>query len=130
MANGSLAVAADWLDAVNRQDAARVTDLSARDVTIIGPRGSARGRQTLVEWLARAGFSADARRWFCGAGGRVVVEQDARWSDPATAAEVGQARLASRFVIRGGTVAEYQRHDTLDAALTAAGLSATGEVTG
>ena len=129
MSHGSLAVAAGWLSAVNRQDAARITALSAPDVTVIGPRGSARGRQVLAEWLARAGFTADSRRWFCGAGGRVVVEQDARWADAATAAELGRARLASRFVIRGGTVAEHQRHDTLDAALAAAGLSAADEAT-
>jgi hypothetical protein len=35
----------------------------------------------------------------------VVVEQDARWSDPATKAEQGRARVASRFVIHGETVA-------------------------
>jgi hypothetical protein len=33
-------------------------------------------------------------------------------------------------VIHGETVAAYQRHDTLDAALTAAGLTAADEVTG
>ena len=60
----------------------------------------------LTDWLARAGFAARARRWFCGADGRVVVEQDARWSDPATAAEQGRARVASRFVIRGEIVAK------------------------
>jgi len=79
---------------------------------------------------ARAGFAASTLRWFCGADGNVVVEQDARWSDPATKAEPGRARVASRFVIRGETVAAYQRHDTLDAALSAAGLTAADEVTG
>ena len=78
----------------------------------------------LTDWLARAGFAARARRWFCGADGRVVVEQDARWSDPATAAEQGRARVASRFVIRGEIVAAYQRHDSRGAARAAAGLSA------
>jgi hypothetical protein len=79
---------------------------------------------------ARAGFAASTLRWFCGADGNVVVEQDARWSDPATEAEPGRARVTSRFVIGGETVAAYQRHDTLDAALTAAGLTAADEVTG
>ena len=94
---------------------------------IIGPRGSAHGRQALAGWLARVGFAASTLRWFCGAGGNVVVEQDARWSGPATQAEPGRARVA---VIRGETVAAYQRHDTLDAALRAAGLTAADEVTG
>jgi len=127
---GSLAVAADWLGAVNDQDTARVAGLSAEDIEIAGPRGSAHGREVLAGWLARAGFAADARRWFCGAGGSVVVEQDARWIDPATGAGAGRARVASRFVIRGENVAVYQRHHTLDAALAAAGLTAADEVTG
>jgi hypothetical protein len=130
VAQGSLAVAAGWLSAVNHQDTARIIDLSAEDIEIIGPRGSAHGRQVLAGWLARAGFAASTVRWFCGADGNVVVEQDARWSDPATKAEQGRARVASRFVIHGETVAAYQRHDTLDAALTAAGLTAADEVTG
>ena len=127
---GSLAVAAGWLSAVNHQDTAKLTDLSAEDIEIIGPRGSAHGRQVLAGWLARAGFAASTLRWFCGADGNVVVEQDARWSDPAAQVEQGRARVASRFVIHGQTVAAYQRHDTLDAALAAAGLTAADEVTG
>jgi len=127
---GSLAVAAGWLSAVNHQDTAKLTDLSAEDIEIIGPRGSAHGRQVLAGWLARADFAASTLRWFCGADGNVVVEQDARWSDPAAQVEQGRARVASRFVIHGQTVAAYQRHDTLDAALAAAGLTAADEVTG
>jgi hypothetical protein len=129
MAMGSLAVVEDWLAAVNRRDPQRVAELSAEDVEIIGPRGSAHGRQVLAEWLSRAGFAAHARRWFCGADGRVVVAQDARWSDPATEAELGRARVASRFVVRGETVARYQRHDSLQSALAAAGLAEADEVT-
>lgn len=130
VAQGSLAVAACWLSAVNHQDTAKLTDLSAEDIEVTGSRGSAYGRQVLAGWLARAGFAASTLRWFCGADGNVVVEQDARWSDPATQAEQGRARIVSRFVIHGETVAAYQRHDTLDAALTEAGLTAADEVTG
>jgi hypothetical protein len=130
VAQGSLAVAVGWLSAVNQQDTAKITDLSAADIEIVGPRGSAHGRAVLTDWLGRAGFTASTLRWFCGADGHVVVEQDARWSDPVTNAERGRARVASRFVIRGETVAAYQRHETLDAALRAAGLTAADEVTG
>jgi hypothetical protein len=130
VAQGSLAVAVGWLSAVNEQDTAKITDLSAADIEIVGPRGSAHGRAVLTDWLGRAGFTASTLRWFCGANGHVVVEQDARWSDPATKAEQGRARVASRFVIRGETVAAYQRHETLDVALRAAGLTAADEVTG
>jgi hypothetical protein len=67
MAQGSLAVAAGWLSAVNDQDTAKIAGLSAADIEIIGPRGSATGRQVLAGWLARAGFAASTLRWFCGA---------------------------------------------------------------
>jgi hypothetical protein len=129
MSLGSLGVVEEWLSAVNRGDSQRVVELSAEDVEIIGPRGSARGRQVLAEWLARAGFSAEVLRWFCGSDGTVVVEQQARWSDVGSGAELGGARLGSQFIVSGGTVACYQRHKSLDHALRAAGLDITAEVT-
>jgi hypothetical protein len=129
MSVGSLAVVEEWLAAVNRGDADRVLCLSTGDVEIAGPRGSARGSGVLAGWLARAGFSADVLRWFCGGDGTVVVEQDARWSDPGTGAERGRARVGSQFVVTGGAVAYYQRHESLGRALAAAGLDMTAEVT-
>lgn len=129
MSLGSLGVVQEWLSAVNRGDSRRVQELSAEDVEVVGPRGSARGRQVLAEWLARAGFSAVALRWFCGPDGTVVVEQAARWSDVDSDTELGRARVASQFTVTAGTVAYYQRHESLDLALTAAGLDTTAEVT-
>jgi hypothetical protein len=70
---GSLGVVEEWLSAVNRGDKQRVQEMSAENVEIVGPRGSARGRQVLAEWLARAGFSAVALRWFCGSDGSNAV---------------------------------------------------------
>ena len=129
MSLGSLGVVQEWLSAVNRGDSRRVQELSAEDVEVVGPRGSARGRQVLAEWLARAGFSAVALRWFCGPDGTVVVEQAARWSDVDSDTELGRARVASQFTVTAGIVAYYQRHESLDLALTAAGLDTTAEVT-
>jgi hypothetical protein len=125
---GSLGVVEEWLGAVNRGDSQRVEQLSAENVEIVGPRGSARGRQVLAEWMRRAGFTAEALRWFCGPDGQVVVEQEARWSGAANGAELGRARVASQFVVSGGTVAYYQRHDSLLPALAAAGLDDAAEV--
>ena len=126
---GSLGVVEEWLLAVNRGDDQRVLDLSAEDVEIVGPRGSGRGRQVLAGWLIRASFTAKALRWFCGADGTVVVEQEARWSDKESGAELGRARAGSQFIVSGGAVVYYQRHESLDLALTAAGLDTTAEVT-
>lgn len=124
---GSLAVVEAWLDAVNRGDSQGAEDLSAEEVEIVGPRGSVRGRHILSEWMIRAGFSAEALRWFCGAEGRVVVEQDARWVDQVTGAEQGRAVVASQFLVENARVARYARHDGLRVALSAAGLDTSDE---
>lgn len=129
MSFGSLAVVEEWLDAINRGDARRAGQLSAEEVEIAGPRGSMRGRQVLAAWMGRAGFSAESLRWFCGADGSVVVEQAARWSDPATGADRGQAQVASYFCVDGGGVARYERYENLEFALAAAGLDESDEVT-
>lgn len=127
---GQLAVVEAWLDAVDRADAAAATALCAPDVEVVGPRGSVRGREVLGPWMARAGFSARPLRWFCGADGAVVVEQDATWVDPATGAERGRAVVAARFCVAGGAIASFERHDDgLPSALAAAGLRESDEVT-
>ena len=127
MTIGSLAVIEGWLDAVNRADARALLDLTADDVEIVGTRGVGRGRDLLAQWLARAGFSAQPRRWFCHAEGRVVVEQDAQWRMPDGA--VGSARVASAFVVRDGRVARFERCDALERALEVAEMEMRDEVT-
>ena len=127
---GELAVVEAWLDAVERADAAAAMALCAPDLEVVGPRGSVRGREVLGPWMARAGFTARPLRWFCGAGGAVVVEQDATWADPETGVERGRAVVAARFLVADGVIARFQRHDDgLPVALTAAGLRESDEVT-
>ena len=115
-----------WLAAVNAGDGARVEALSQEQVEIVGPRGRGRApRAVLSEWLARSGFSSEPVRWFCGGAGLVVVEQQARWHDPATGAAQDSFRIGSLFEVSGGRVARYERFDAgVDAALAAAGLDA------
>ena len=129
MSQGSLAVVEEWLAAVNHGDTRRVVQLSAGDIEISGPRGVTRGREVLAGWLARAGFSAEPVRWFCGADGAVVAGQEARWADPVTGAVRGSARVASQFRVEAGQVTRYARHADLAAALAAAGLGEDDEVT-
>lgn len=86
-------------------------------------------RAVLGEWLARAGFTSQVVRWFCGADGRVVVEQQARWRDLATGEPQAQLQIGSEFVVRDGQVARYVRHDTgIADALVAAGLDKQRDV--
>lgn len=130
MSAGALAVVAEWLEAADRRDGARLELLSDEDVEVVGPRGTVRGAQVLSQWVGRAGFSSEPLRWFCGGDGTVVVEQDARWVDVTTGAERGRAVLASQFRVHGARVTQYARHEDLDTALLAAGLRATDEVVG
>jgi len=127
---GALAVVEGWLDAVNKQDAARVEVLSSEQIEIVGPRGQGlMDRSVLQQWLARAGFTSQARRWFCGADGRVVVEQKAQWHDMATGEPQEGLVIDSEFVVRGERVARYVRHDSGVAdALAAAGLDEQRDV--
>ena len=87
----ALAVVEQWLDAVERRDAGRLEALTADDVEVAGPLGTTRRRDVLLPWLARAGFSARTLRCWSGAGGAVVVEQAATWSDRTTGAAQGSA---------------------------------------
>ncbi|WP_175479478.1 nuclear transport factor 2 family protein [Geodermatophilus siccatus] len=126
---GQLAVVEAWLHAVDRADAVAAMALCAPDLEVVGPRGSVRGREVLGPWMARAGFTARPLRWFCGAGGAVVVEQDATWADPATGDERGRAAVASGFLVADGVITRFRRHDDgLPAALAAAGLRGADEV--
>ena len=126
---GQLGVVAAWLGAVERADVPAAMALCAPDVEVVGPRGGVRGREVLGPWLARAGFTARPLRWFCGAGGAVVVEQDATWAGPATGAERSRAVVASEFLVADGVITRFRRHDDgLPAALAAAGLRESDEV--
>jgi hypothetical protein len=121
---GALTVVENWLAAVNEQDAAQVEALSSERVEIVGPRGrGVMDRSVLGQWLTRAGFGSQSHRWFCGADGRVVLEQQAQWHDVATGEPRDRLIIGSEFLVCDGRVVRYVRHDSgVAAALTAAGL--------
>lgn len=127
MVRGDLAVVERWLDGVNAADRATVLELTDPSIEIVGPRGVGRGRELLADWMMRAGFTAIARRWFCGGDGRIVVEQDATWA--MRTGDASRARVASAFVVRGDRIARFQRFDSLEAALASAGLGVENEAT-
>jgi hypothetical protein len=126
MAQGDLAVVERWLSGVNAAECTKVLALTSPEVEIVGPRGVGRGHELLAGWLARAGFTSAARRWFCSADGRVVVEQDATWTSPG--GQPSRARVASAFVVREQRVSRFERFDSLSEALSATGLRDADEV--
>lgn len=113
----------DWLAAANAGDVEAVLRLTAPDVVIVGPRGTARGHDVLRAWMGHAGATFETRETYA-AGDSVVVAQHGVWRDPQTAAVRGEADVATRFVVAAGRVAEMQRYDDgLSSALRAAGVT-------
>lgn len=122
-----LAVVESWQSAVNEKDLEQLAALSASGIEIVGPRGSGFGHELLRQWVARAGFSAEVLRWFCGAQGTVVVEQRGRWFLP-DAIAASEHIVASAFTVRHGRVVRFQRFDALSEALAASALTDDDEV--
>lgn len=116
-----------WLAAVNAAEVETALAHTAPDVSIIGPRGTSRGREVLRAWLGHAGATF-ATRAIYARGDAVVVAQHGTWHDPATGAVRGEAEVATRFRVADGQVAELQRYDDLATALAEAQLTPADQV--
>lgn len=116
-----------WHEALNAGDAERLAALSHPEVEIGGPRGVARGRQVLKEWVGRANVRLEPLRAF-RSGRTVVVEEAATWRDPETGEATGEATVATVFKLDRGLVAGIFRHDNLEDALRSAGLDEADRV--
>ncbi len=110
-----------WHQALNAGAVDQLIDLACDDVEVGGPRGSGRGVQLLREWFGRAGVRLEPLRIVTHADA-VIVEQNATWP-----ADEGVHRLASVFHVRDGKIASVLRYPDLGAALSAAGLDASGQ---
>ena len=116
-----------WHEALNAGDAERVASLSHCEVEIGGPRGSARGRQVLMDWVGRANVRLEPLR-SSQRGETVVVEEAASWRDAQTGETTGAATVATVFELDGGLVAGIFRYDGLEDALRRAGLDGSDEI--
>ena len=100
MTLGQLGSIESWHRAVNGGAADLAGALCTSDVEVGGPRGSGHGRGMLVDWVRQSGIRLQPVRWFCGPAG-AVVEQDARWIDPASGELGAPVRLATAFGVTG-----------------------------
>ena len=121
-----------WEETVNTAEIERLLDLSHPEIELVGPRGSAFGRDMLRDWLARAGLSLETQRCFAR-GETVVNEQLGVWralttGDVMTGDIVSQAKLASHYRVKNGQVSYVARYDTLQEAFEQSGLSKADEV--
>jgi hypothetical protein len=116
-----------WLDAANSQDIDRLIALSDPGIELVGPRGSGHGHQFLRDWLGRAGLHLQTLRVFAR-GSAVVVAQHGVWRSGEVGDVIGEQDVASRFVVDDDRVSRFARHDALDEALAAAGLTVEDEI--
>jgi hypothetical protein len=110
-----------WLDAVNQDDADALVALSDENIEVGGPRGSARDRAILRDWLDRSGIQLEPRRWFASPA-ELVVEQVATWQGP-DGAGTDPEIIASSFAVEDGRVMRTIRYGSLEEALAATGLT-------
>ena len=127
MSTPEVRVVLAWHEALNAGDAERLAALSHPEVELGGPRGSARGRRVLEDWVGRANVRLEPLRSFQN-GRTVVVEEAATWRDARTGETTGEATVATVFALDGGLVAGIIRHDGLEDALRSAGLDGSDEI--
>ncbi len=116
-----------WEQAVNELAIDRVLELSHPEIEIVGPRGIARGRDVLKDWLSRAGLTLETRRSFTR-DEAVVNDQHGVWRDVESGGVVGEAAVASHYKVENGQVTYVARYEVLDKALGDASLSVEDEV--
>lgn len=122
----TLATVQSWQDAVNSQNADALIELSDANIEIVGPRGSAYGHEILLDWLKRAGLRLTTTRVFVR-NDTVVLAQHGVWRSTENQEIVGEADVASEVRVKNQKVAKVARYDTLDEALTKAGLGYSDE---
>lgn len=127
MEQGSpLTIVEAWQDAANHEDLDRLLALSDPNIELIGPRGSGYGHQLLRDWLGRAGLSLQTLRVYVR-GNTVVLAQQGVWHSVETGDVTGERNVASRFQVQEHRVVQFERYDSLDAALAEAGLKYSDE---
>jgi hypothetical protein len=112
---------------LNDRNVQALLELATENVRIGGPRGSGEGKHLLDEWVARANIAITPTRWFRD-GDTVVVEQQAVWRDPETAAETGSQFVASAFTIEHGQIASIARYGFLAEAVHSANMDQSNEI--
>lgn len=123
----NISLITDWLNAVNEKDIEKVMRLSSDEIEIVGPRGSARGRDVLSDWIDRAGIRLQTLRHFASSK-HVVMEQQAAWESPQTKGRQATAFVSTHFTIADGVISRIARFDSLPQALEEASLSEQDEI--
>lgn len=115
-----------WHEAVNAGDTERLAELVSDDVEISGPRGIARGRHVLTDWVERTHIRMEPAAWYLR-GETVIVCEHATW--PGEDGTPGDPQsVASVFIVHDNQIASIARYSDQVAAFAASGLGETDRV--
>ena len=126
MARAAIQLVREWHDAVDAGDTERLGSLVTDDVEVGGPRGSAYGRDALIDWVERTGIRMEPTDWY-QRGETVIVCQRASWPGEDGTPGVPQ-KVSSIFTFRDGRIAGIARYGDLVTAFREAGLAETDRV--
>jgi ketosteroid isomerase-like protein len=115
-----------WHDAVNSGDTEGLAGLVTDDVEVGGPRGSAYGRDVLIDWVDRTGIRMEPTDWY-QRDEIIIVCQRASWPGEDGTPGVPQ-KVSSVFTFRDGKIAGIARYGDLVTAFREVGLSETNRV--
>jgi hypothetical protein len=111
-----------WHSALNQGDVETMMALVDANVVVGGPRGTTQGAAVVREWFGRANVRLIPLAYFSREQ-TVVVEEEGEWLDPASRQVSGRQRVATHFVVKDGLITSIIRHDQIEDALSAAGLT-------
>ena len=115
-----------WHDAVNAADTDRLGDLVTDGVEIVGPRGSAHGRNALIDWVGRARIQMQPTDWY-QRGDTFVVCQRATWPEGDGTPGIPQ-KVGTVFVVQDGRISRIARYSGLSDAFAETGLSEANRI--
>lgn len=126
MTQDAITIVRAWHQAVNDGDIGQLASLVSDDVEVGGPRGSAHGRDVLIDWVGRSGIRMEPIDWYQRVE-TIVVSQQATW--PGEDGTSGEPRpVATAFVVRDDRIVSIIRHPDQAAAFAAAGLAESDRV--
>jgi len=115
-----------WLAAVNDRDWEALAAVSAPDILMHHPLGSARGLGMLRGWFEAIDMRVEPVRVY-EEGGGVLVEHRARWVDPA--GKVSPERTVATILdVQDGRVTTYRRSEAGEGLLDQFGFEPADEV--
>ena len=127
MQSHEITLVQEWHQALNTGNLEKLVALVSTDVQMGGPRGTVKGADEMLAWVARAHMTLTPQRYFQRK--HVVgVEALGQWYDPETNLVKGQQLVVTVFTIEDQRITQIARYDNRREAFEVFGLQDEDEV--